>query len=60
MLFVVLAQIGQIIYRELEKRAKLKEANEAAFIAKNGEAAFKAAKALGKNFTTAKDHDVAI
>ncbi|KAI8130686.1 hypothetical protein FF38_06185 [Lucilia cuprina] len=52
--------IGQLIYLELEKRAKLKETNEAAFIEKNGEAAFKAVKALGENFITEKANEVAI
>lgn len=53
-------QIGQLIYREIEKRAKTKEANEAAFIEKNGEAAFKAVKALGENFITEEENEVAI
>lgn len=53
-------QIGQLIYRELERRAKLKEENETKFIEKNGEAAFKAVKALGENFLSEKSEEVAI
>lgn len=49
-----------MIYRELEKRAKTKEANEAAFIEKNGEAAFKAVKALGENFLIEKANEAVI
>ncbi|XP_061402379.1 3'-5' exonuclease-like [Musca vetustissima] len=52
--------IGQLIYREIERRAKLKEENEAKFIEKNGEAAFKAVKALGENFLNEKAEEVAI
>ncbi|XP_073817220.1 WRN exonuclease [Musca autumnalis] len=52
--------IGQLIYRELERRAKLKEENEAKFIEKNGEAAFKAVKALGENFLNEKAEEAAI
>ncbi|KAH8358969.1 hypothetical protein KR093_003618, partial [Drosophila rubida] len=42
--------IGQVIYRELEQREKVKTTNEQEFIEKNGDAAFKAVKALGENF----------
>lgn len=42
--------IGQLIYRELERREILKKKNEEDFLQKNGEAAFKAMKALGENF----------
>ncbi|XP_011204128.2 Werner Syndrome-like exonuclease [Bactrocera dorsalis] len=42
--------IGQVIYRELEKREKIKLKNEVEFKEKNGEAAFKAVKALGETF----------
>ncbi|XP_034116142.2 3'-5' exonuclease [Drosophila albomicans] len=42
--------IGQVIYRELEQREKAKTKNEKEFIEKNGDAAFKAVKALGENF----------
>lgn len=43
-------QIGQVIYRELEKREKIKLENEAKFKEENGETAFKAVKALGETF----------
>ncbi|KAL7727753.1 hypothetical protein ACLKA6_008085 [Drosophila palustris] len=42
--------IGQVIYRDLEQREKLKQKNEKDFIDLNGDAAFKAVKALGENF----------
>ncbi|XP_050341023.1 3'-5' exonuclease [Bactrocera neohumeralis] len=42
--------IGQVIYRELEKREQVKLKNEVEFKEKNGEAAFKAIKALGETF----------
>ncbi|KAH8417450.1 hypothetical protein KR222_000047, partial [Zaprionus bogoriensis] len=42
--------IGQVIYRELEKRERIKLENEAKFKEENGETAFKAVKALGENF----------
>lgn len=42
--------IGQVIYRELERREQLKLKNEVEFKEKNGEAAFKALKALGETF----------
>ncbi|KAH8312164.1 hypothetical protein KR044_009636 [Drosophila immigrans] len=42
--------IGQVIYRELDQREKAKAMNEEEFIEKNGDAAFKAVKALGENF----------
>ncbi|KAH8288542.1 hypothetical protein KR054_004809 [Drosophila jambulina] len=43
-------QIGQVIYRELEKREKVKLQNEEEFKEQNGDAAFKAVKALGETF----------
>lgn len=43
-------QIGQVIYRDLEQREKLKLKNEKEFIDQNGDAAFKAVKALGETF----------
>ncbi|XP_075148910.1 WRN exonuclease [Haematobia irritans] len=52
--------IGQLMYREIERRAKLKEVNETNFIEKNGEAAFKAIKALGENFINEKSEEAAI
>ncbi|XP_030369869.1 Werner Syndrome-like exonuclease [Scaptodrosophila lebanonensis] len=42
--------IGQVIYREIERREKEKLKNETEFKEQNGEAAFKAVKALGENF----------
>ncbi|XP_004521309.1 Werner Syndrome-like exonuclease [Ceratitis capitata] len=42
--------IGQVIYRELEKREQIKMKNEIEFKERNGEAAFKAIKALGETF----------
>ncbi|XP_034487111.1 Werner Syndrome-like exonuclease [Drosophila innubila] len=42
--------IGQVIYREIEQREKLKLKNEQEFINKNGDAAFKAVKTLGETF----------
>lgn len=42
--------IGQLIYRELERREILKKKNQEEFLEKNGEAALKAVKALGENF----------
>ncbi|XP_011192181.1 3'-5' exonuclease [Zeugodacus cucurbitae] len=42
--------IGQVIYRELERREQLKLKNEVEFKEKNGESAFKALKALGETF----------
>ncbi|XP_037949726.1 Werner Syndrome-like exonuclease isoform X1 [Teleopsis dalmanni] len=42
--------IGQVIYRELERREKIKKTNEEEFLRKNGETAFKAVKALGETF----------
>lgn len=42
--------IGQLIYRELERKEILKKKNQEEFLEKNGEAAFKAVKALGENF----------
>ncbi|XP_055907898.1 3'-5' exonuclease [Eupeodes corollae] len=42
--------IGQLIYRELERREILKKKNTEEFLEKNGEAALKAVKALGENF----------
>lgn len=42
--------IGQVIYRELEKREQIKLKNEVEFKEQNGEAAFKAIKALGETF----------
>ncbi|KAH8395933.1 hypothetical protein KR215_012254, partial [Drosophila sulfurigaster] len=47
---LTILQIGQVIYRELEQREKAKTKNEKEFIEKNGDAAFKAVKALGENF----------
>nr|B4PLB3.1 RecName: Full=3'-5' exonuclease; AltName: Full=Werner Syndrome-like exonuclease [Drosophila yakuba] len=44
--------IGQVIYRELERREKAKIKNEAEFKENNGEAAFKAMKTLGETFLT--------
>nr|XP_036677907.1 Werner Syndrome-like exonuclease [Drosophila suzukii] len=44
--------IGQVIYRELERREKAKLKNEDEFKNKNGDAAFKAVKALGETFLT--------
>lgn len=44
------SQIGQVIYRELERREKIKLENEAKFKEENGESAFKAVKALGETF----------
>ncbi|KAH8268079.1 hypothetical protein KR018_012463, partial [Drosophila ironensis] len=44
--------IGQVIYRDLEKREKNKLKNEEEFKDKNGDAAFKAVKALGETFLT--------
>lgn len=42
--------IGQLIYREIERREILKKKNQEDFLTKNGEAALKAVKALGENF----------
>ncbi|KAH8243668.1 hypothetical protein KR032_009211 [Drosophila birchii] len=42
--------IGQVIYRDLEKREKVKLQNEEEFKEQNGDAAFKAVKALGETF----------
>ncbi|XP_002069580.2 Werner Syndrome-like exonuclease [Drosophila willistoni] len=42
--------IGQVIYRDLEQREKVKLQNEANFKEQNGDAAFKAVKALGETF----------
>uniref|UniRef100_A0A1A9ZXL8 3'-5' exonuclease n=1 Tax=Glossina pallidipes TaxID=7398 RepID=A0A1A9ZXL8_GLOPL len=42
--------IGLVIYRELENRARIKKEKENEFVQNNGCAAFKAVKALGKNF----------
>uniref|UniRef100_A0A6P4FHU1 3'-5' exonuclease n=1 Tax=Drosophila rhopaloa TaxID=1041015 RepID=A0A6P4FHU1_DRORH len=44
--------IGQVIYRELERREKVKLKNEEEFKDQNGDAAFKAVKALGETFLT--------
>ncbi|XP_070069281.1 3'-5' exonuclease-like [Drosophila takahashii] len=44
--------IGQVIYRELERREKEKLKNEEEFKEANGDAAFKAVKALGETFLT--------
>ncbi|XP_043653146.1 Werner Syndrome-like exonuclease [Drosophila teissieri] len=44
--------IGQVIYRELERREKVKTKNEEEFKENNGEAAFKAMKTLGETFLT--------
>ncbi|XP_017040183.1 Werner Syndrome-like exonuclease [Drosophila ficusphila] len=44
--------IGQVIYRELERREKEKLKNEEEFKEQNGETAFKAVKALGETFLT--------
>uniref|UniRef100_A0A1A9VER1 3'-5' exonuclease n=1 Tax=Glossina austeni TaxID=7395 RepID=A0A1A9VER1_GLOAU len=44
--------IGLVIYRELENRTRIKKEKENQFIQNNGSAAFKAVKALGKNFLT--------
>ncbi|XP_013114438.1 3'-5' exonuclease [Stomoxys calcitrans] len=52
--------IGQLMYRELERRAKIKHENETKFIEKNGEEAFKAVKALGENFINEKSDELAI
>ncbi|EDW59362.2 3'-5' exonuclease [Drosophila virilis] len=42
--------IGQVIYRDIEQREKTKLKNEAEFKDQNGDAAFKAVKALGETF----------
>ncbi|XP_017084650.2 Werner Syndrome-like exonuclease [Drosophila eugracilis] len=42
--------IGQVIYLELERRDKAKTKNEDEFKEQNGDAAFKAVKALGETF----------
>ncbi|XP_053950618.1 3'-5' exonuclease [Anastrepha ludens] len=47
--------IGQVIYRELEKREQTKLKNELEFKETNGEAAFKAIKALGETFLNKTD-----
>ncbi|XP_036344583.1 Werner Syndrome-like exonuclease [Rhagoletis pomonella] len=47
--------IGQVIYRELEKREQIKLKNEQEFKEKNGEAAFKAIKSLGETFLNEAD-----
>ena len=49
-LFFFSYKIGQLIYRELEKREKIKKQNEEEFKERNGEEAFKAVKALGETF----------
>lgn len=43
-------QIGQVIYRKLEKMEQIKLQNEQEFLKNNGVEAFKAVKALGQTF----------
>ncbi|XP_067627210.1 3'-5' exonuclease [Eurosta solidaginis] len=52
--------IGQVIYRELKKREKIKLKNEQEFLEKNGEQAFKAVRALGETFLNKTDETVKI